>query len=81
MENEIMTAAAPAAPKRKRRRKSTGIPVTNEELLYQIADAGLLSKLHGVQAKTQPRTYYFDPDPEIKKLVDEFKPDASAGRT
>lgn len=62
------------AVSKKRRRKRSSITVTNEELLYQIADAGLLSKLHGVQAKTEPRTYYFDIDPDIKEVVDKFVP-------
>lgn len=77
MENQNNTASN-RVPKKKRRHKKSGITVTNEELLYQIADAGLLSKLHGVQAKADPRAYYFDIDPDIKEIVDKFKPYSTA---
>lgn len=63
------------AKKKKRHYKKNGYPVASEELLYQIADAGLLCKLHGVNAGTMPRTYYFDFDPEVKSIVDKFKAD------
>lgn len=50
------------------------VPPLAHVLLYQIADAGFLSKLHGVQAKADPHAYYFDFDPDVEKIVSNFKP-------
>lgn len=63
--------------KKRRNRHKNGFAVNNEELLYQISDAGLLCRLHGVNAGTIPRTYYFDFDPEVKSIVDKFKADSA----
>lgn len=56
---------------RKRKRRKNGYAVQDEELLYKLSDAGLLCKLHGVNSKTEPRTYYFDEDFDVKGIVEE----------
>lgn len=64
--------------KKRRNRHKNGFAVSNEELLYHIADAGLLCKLHGVKAAPAPRTYYFDFDTEVKAIIDKFAADNTA---
>jgi len=49
--------------------------VSDEELLYRIADAGLLDKLRGVSKnKYEPdkRVYFFDRDFDVKQIIYEF---------
>lgn len=69
-ENNTINNPQPA--KRKHPHKKNGYAVNNEELLYHIADAGLLCKLHGVKSNVVPRTYYFDFDPDVKSIIDKF---------
>lgn len=46
--------------------------VENEELLYIIAEAGLLDKLHGVNMRNNVKAYFFDQDIEIKAIIDKY---------
>lgn len=67
-----LAITSPQRPRRQRRfRRNSSYAVRNEELLYKIADAGLLCKLHGV-TNERTKTYYFDRDPEIKEIFDAF---------
>lgn len=72
----IETAVVPA--KKPRKRRSRSYAVTNEELLYKLADAGLLCMVRGL-TNTEPRTWYFAKNPEVKKVIDQFN--AGTGTT
>lgn len=55
-----------------RKKKSHSYAVTNEELLYKIADAGLLCELHGIRNGEQ-RAWYFNRTPDVKTVIDQFQ--------
>lgn len=56
----------------KKKHRKNGYAVQDEELLYKLADAGLLCKLHGVKSDIEPRIYYFDEDYDVKLIVEDF---------
>jgi nickel-dependent lactate racemase len=50
--------------------------VFSNELLYKLADAGYLEQLNEVRPdrkRTGHRVYYFDPDPEIEKIIKDYQ--------
>lgn len=62
--------------KKRKRRGGKSYTVTDEELLYHIADAGLLHLLHGVST-SKPKAFYFDRVPDIKDVVDRYTASAT----
>lgn len=55
-----------------RKKKSHSYAVTNEELLYKIADAGLLCEMRGMENGEQ-RIWYFNKNPDVKAVIDQFQ--------
>ncbi len=60
---------------KKNRKPNNSYKVTDEMLLYKIADAGILHiYLHGVNKdKNGNKVYHFDKNSEIKEIIDKFK--------
>ncbi|MEG2687003.1 MAG: hypothetical protein RR954_07790 [Christensenellaceae bacterium] len=58
--------------KKKHHRRRAGYAVTDEELLYEISDAGMLFALRGVMGAAGSRTYYFDRCPDVQSIIDKF---------
>lgn len=61
-------------PKMKKPHKPNSYKVTDELLLYRIADSGLLfTYLHGVNIdKNGNKVFYFERHPDIKGVIDKF---------
>ena len=57
---------------KKTRQSKPHYAVKSEEMLYKIANAGLLDKLHGVNTHNGVKTYYFSQCFEIKEIIDKF---------
>ena len=74
-ETTTITTVEVNNPKKKKTHKaSNSYKVTDETLLYKIADAGLLYEyLHGVNKdKDGNKVFHFDRNDEIKSIVDRF---------
>lgn len=56
--------------------KQKSLLVFSNELLYKLSDAGYLEQLNEVRPnRKRPghRVYYFDPDPEIEKIIKNYQ--------
>ena len=73
-QNEKMSEVVGTAPvKRGKRRKNRCYTVRDMELLYQLADAGLLDKLHGITCTGKGKIYFFDRIPDVREIIEKFK--------
>lgn len=57
---------------RKKRVSRDHFYVNDEKLLYKIAEAGLLDKLHGINYIDQQKTWFFDKDDDVKAIIDKY---------
>lgn len=62
----------PKPNKNKRRACRVHYSVDNEELLYKLADAGLLQKMHGVNFIGSKNIWFFTKDEDVKVVIDKF---------
>lgn len=70
--NNVIQNPDAVKAKRPRRKKSNNYVVTSEELLYKLSDAGLLCELRGIKNR-EPRAWYFNRNPDVKAVIDQFK--------
>lgn len=49
--------------------------VASEDLLYKLADAGLLQKMHGVNFIDGKNIWFFSKDDDVKAVIDKYKAD------
>lgn len=70
--NDIVPVKPNVKAKRHRRKRSHSYAVTNEELLYKIADAGLLCELYGINNR-EHRVWYFNKNPDVRAVIEQFK--------
>lgn len=71
---KVSEVAGPAPEmKCKKRKKSKCFAVHDLELLYQLSDAGLLDKLHGITCTAEGKIYFFDRIPDVREIIKKFK--------
>ena len=72
--NEVQSETLVTVPKKrnKKHHSRNHIHVYDMELLYKISDAKLLDKLHGTNVVDDKTHYFFTPDEDIQKIVNEF---------
>jgi hypothetical protein len=68
----------PIKPKSTKRSKKPNLAVSDEESLRRIFDAGLISKMHGVNFINGKQVYFFDVDEGVRAITDEFNVEVAA---
>ncbi len=63
---------------KKKRANRIHLWVDEEELLYKIAGAGLLNKIHGVNFIDGKKMYFFDKDDNVKEIIEKYYTDKYA---